>query len=132
MGQHGDSPYYTVKLIWVLFDSIFALKKSRVSHTHHITFLKQHLTEIIANFTVYLAISSNSIWNPSAMNLPTHTQNHYELTQQNGTQWTFALSTEVKLGKTHYVYLKWNLYNRHGPTNANGTVCNLNITLHIR
>lgn len=106
-----------------LFDSIFALIKIIKPVISIILYLeKQHFTVIIVNFTVYLAISSILMWNLACNGFPsTYTKtimNLHNRIAQDG----LLLLVPVKLTKTHQAHLKSNLYNRQGPTNANGTV----------
>lgn len=118
----------TVKLIWAYLTP-FTLGKKKVSNIHHITRFKATFDctycKFYSLFGNLFQLSMKSCLQWISQHIHKIIMNSHNRTAQNG----LLLLVPVKRTKIHKAHLKCNLYNRQGPTDANSTVCNLNIAL---
>lgn len=117
----GNGPAWRVL---TTFENSFELylpgKNNKANHMHYITLWKAAFD---CNYCKFYSLFGNLFHLNMKSRLQWISQNtHKTIMNLHNRVAQDGLLVPVKLTKTHQAHLKWNLYNRQGPTNANGTV----------
>lgn len=109
-----------LKLIWAYLT--ICLEKNKVSHMPFIILWK---ATFHCNYCIFYSLFGNLFHLNMKPLLQWISQQTHKTTMKlhnRIAQDGLLLLLPVKLTKIHQAHLKWNLYNRQGPTNANGIV----------